>query len=189
MVRRDKVLEERASIAHCLYCLSIVCTPDFVVLFNATSLHVKNFLHWVCASTVAPMRAVVAVLTEMSQRRTSEHLTIGFAVNEDRVLAELGTEQMQKVQRASPSLFMYSKRDQQILHLSFRLVRDGDVSDRALHGTSSLQADLKTVAGPYGSKGPWPGLAMSPLLGSGHYLAPFVLFYKPFDRQKGYQCP
>lgn len=116
--------------------------------------------------------AIVAVLTEKIQRKTSEQVTTWFAVNEDLVLHELGAEQVWQVLCASRSVFKYSKRDLRILHLFFRLFRDGSVSVTVLNAASFLQAMLKTVTRqPASTK----ALLFSGIAGPTAFQAPILL--------------
>lgn len=46
-------------------------TPEFSFSFNSVSLHVKHFLCWFHAGTVALTGAIEAVLTEKSQCRAT----------------------------------------------------------------------------------------------------------------------
>lgn len=79
----------------CIVC-EVLWYPEISVFFHNGSLDLKDFLSCVHASTIAPVRALVAILTEKRQRRTSEHFTNGFPANENRVMQELGTKQVRQ---------------------------------------------------------------------------------------------
>lgn len=57
-------------------------TTEVSVFSLARSFDMKDFLRCVNSCTVAPTRATVAVLTEMTQARTYKQFTTGIAVNE-----------------------------------------------------------------------------------------------------------
>lgn len=96
------------------------------MLFEPGTIDVKYFLGWVHAVSAVPTRAFVAVLTEKSQRKTSEQFTTGFAANkEELVMREIGTEQVWQVLHLSHPVFTHSKGDPRILNPSFCLAETG----------------------------------------------------------------
>lgn len=83
-------------------------TPEFLVSFNFRYLELNDFLYRVLASTGAPTGASRVVLTKSFQHRTSEQFSNWFAVNEDRVLREFGTEEGPEMLPVAFSVFTYS---------------------------------------------------------------------------------
>lgn len=61
----------------------------------------KYFLCLVHACTIAPMRAIVDLLTKKSKRRTFDRFPTGSALNEDQMLAMFGSERVLEVLRVS----------------------------------------------------------------------------------------
>lgn len=141
------------SIAHCLFHLwRALGTAEFSLSSRAGSLDAKAFLPWAHARTVARPRAVVAILAEKDQVEPSQQCTIGIAINEDWVLRELVTEQVQQSLHALLSLFNILWKRSAHLHLFSRLDRGEGVSARFLNRAFFLQTVLKTITRPDASK-------------------------------------
>lgn len=107
------------SIKHCMYCLWMTSVPCALNILQCWVYRGEGHFFFLHVGAVAPTRAIVAVKTEMSERRALEQFTTEFSLYEGWVLREPATEHVWQALRASLSVFMYSERDLRLWHLFF----------------------------------------------------------------------